>query len=80
MVDAQIRTFRRPLPTSLDLRKGIVLSGASEQMFFFGSPLAHVAAYEEWRRERRLWQPHRRQARLARHGGMALPPEPGARA
>ena len=79
-MDAQIRTFRGPSPTALDLRKGIVLTGANAQMFFFGSPLAHIAAFEEWRRDRRLWQTHRRQARLARHAGMALPPEPGARA
>ncbi|MBO0749147.1 MAG: hypothetical protein J2O44_01780 [Porphyrobacter sp.] len=55
----------------MDLRRGIVLTGAAEQMFFFGAPLAHVVAYEQWRRAERLRQTYRRQARGV---GLELPP------
>jgi hypothetical protein len=58
-------------PTRMDLRRGVVLTSAAEQMFFFGAPLAHVVAYENWRREERLQQTYRRQARRSRLG---LPP------
>jgi hypothetical protein len=64
-----------------DLRRGIVLSGANEQMFFFDAPLAHVVAYEQWQHDDRLRQTYRRQARMARRAGLPLPPQPfGVRA
>jgi hypothetical protein len=53
-----------------------VLSGAAEQMFFFGVPLAHVVAYEQWQRDERLRQTYRRQARMARRAGLPSPPQP----
>ena len=80
MVNQHMQMLSRPRPTALDLRKGIVLTGTMEQMFFFGSLLAHVVAYEEWQCEQHRWQSYRRQARRARHGGPALPPEPRPRA
>jgi len=50
-------------PATCDLRRGIVLVGAAEQMFFFNAPLAHVVAYEQWQRDQRLQQTYRRQRR-----------------
>ena len=61
-------------PGAADLRRGIVLAGAAEQMFFFGAPLAHVVAYEEWRREQRLQQSYRRQRRSTVPGRLNLVP------
>jgi hypothetical protein len=58
-------------PKRMDLRRGVVLTGAAEQMFFFNAPLAHVVAYENWRREERLQQTYRRQGRRS---GLGLPP------
>ena len=80
MVEALISAARERTAEPLDLRRGIVLSGATEQMFFFGAPLAHVVAYEEWRREQRLWQTYRRQARINRGAGLTaqLIPRAGA--
>jgi hypothetical protein len=63
-------------PSRADLRRGIVLSGAAEQMFFFGAPLAHVVAHEQWQRDERLRQTYRRQARMARRAGLPSPPQP----
>lgn len=75
--------FRRPRTSTFgetDLRRGIVLAGAAEQMFFFDAPLAHIVDYEEWQREQRLQQTYQRQARMARRAGLAPPPLPiGAR-
>ncbi|WP_305096695.1 hypothetical protein [Croceibacterium aestuarii] len=39
------------------------LSGPSEQMFFFGAPLAHVITYEEIRRDERLRWTYRQRSR-----------------
>jgi hypothetical protein len=74
MMDEIIRLARCPSPA--DLRRGIVLSGAAEQMFFFGAPLAHVVTYEQWQRDERLRQTYRRQARMARRAGLPSPPQP----
>jgi hypothetical protein len=60
-------------PNVTDLRRGIILTGAAEQMFFFNAPLAHVVAYEEWQREERLRQTYQRQARMARRAGLQPP-------
>ena len=62
-----------PGSRKMDLRRGIVLTGAAEQMFFFNAPLAHVVAHEDWRRQERLRQTYERQARMAR-GALAPPP------
>jgi hypothetical protein len=75
MVDEIIGRLRPSSPVRADLRRGIVLSGAAEQMFFFNAPLAHVVAYEEHQREERLRQTYRRQARMARRAGLPLPPQ-----
>jgi hypothetical protein len=74
MMDAIICPVR--IPSRAELRRGIVLSGAAEQMFFFDAPLAHIVAYEEWQRDERLRQTYRRQVRMARRAGLPLPPEP----
>jgi hypothetical protein len=63
-------------PSRAELRRGIALSGAAEQMFFFNAPLAHVVAYEQWQRDERLRQTYRRQARMARRAGLPSPPQP----
>ncbi len=76
MVDEIIRRARFPTFGAADLRRGIVLTGAAEQMFFFNCPLAHVVAYEEFQREERLRQTYRRQAWMARRAGLELPPMP----
>jgi hypothetical protein len=76
MVDEIIRRVRFPAFGKADLRRGIVLTGAAEQMFFFDAPLAHIVAHEEWQRQERLRQTYRRQARLARRSGFELPPLP----
>ena len=60
--DALLRSPKVALGNS-DLRRGIVLAGAAEQMFFFGAPLAHVVAFEQWQRDQRLQQTYRRQRR-----------------
>jgi hypothetical protein len=61
-----------------DLRRGIVLAGAAEQMFFFDAPLAHVVAYEERQRGLRREQAYRRQRRPSRLNLVPLPSENGA--
>jgi hypothetical protein len=76
MVDEMIRRVRFPSFGVGDIRRGLVLTGAAEQMFFFDAPLAHVVAYEEWRREERLRQTYRRQSRTVRRSGLELPPLP----
>jgi hypothetical protein len=76
MVDAIIRRLRTPSFGAADLRRGIVLTGAAELMFFFDAPLAHVVDYEEWQREERLRQTYQRHARMARRAGLAPPPQP----
>ena len=76
MVDQIIKPVRLPSFGKADLRRGIALSGPAEQMFFFDAPLAHIVAYEEWRREERTRQTYRRQMRLARRSGLELPPLP----
>jgi hypothetical protein len=63
MIDEELRPAPPAPARSPDLRRGIVLTGATEQMFFFGAPLAHVVAYEAWQRAERLCQTYRRQAR-----------------
>ena len=80
MLDAELRPSPAPCAKPPDLRRGIVLTGATEQMFFFAAPLAHVVAYEQWQREQRLCQTYRRQARIARHAGLEPPPALGIRA
>lgn len=74
MVDAILERPRSSPDIAGDLRRGIVLSGAGEQMFFFDAPLAHVVAYEAWQREERLRQTYRRQMRMTRRAGLELPP------
>jgi hypothetical protein len=74
MTDTIIELAR--YPSRADLRRGIVLSGAAEQMFFFGAPLAHIVAHEQWQRDERLRQTYRRQARMARRAGLPVPPQP----
>lgn len=64
MVDQVIFRTRSLSLGPADLRRGVVLAGAAEQMFFFNAPLAHVVAYEEWQRDQRLQQTYRRQRRL----------------
>ena len=61
-------------PGAADLRRGIVIAGAAEQMFFFGAPLAHVVAFEERRRDERLQQTYRRQRRFTPRGRLNLVP------
>ena len=74
MVDEIIR-WPRPVPHGVsDLRRGVVLTGAAEQMFFFGAPLAHVVAFEQFQRDERLRQTYLRQARMARRAGLQPPP------
>jgi hypothetical protein len=72
MVDEIIRRRMSRLG-EMDLRRGIVLTGAAEQMFFFNAPFAHIVAHEQWQREERLRQTYRRQARMARGAGLELP-------
>jgi hypothetical protein len=74
MVDEQVRPAPPPTAEPPDLRNGIVLTGATEQMFFFGAPLAHVVAYEAWQRAERLCQTYRRQARMGRGARLEPPP------
>jgi hypothetical protein len=74
MVDEIIRLTGAPTPVVADLRRGIVLTGAAEQMFFFNAPLAHVVAFEQWRRAERLRHTYARQARTARGAGLQPPP------
>lgn len=74
MMDEIIRRLRTPTFGEMDLRRGIVLTGAAEQMFFFNAPMAHIVDYEEWQREERLRQTFRRQARMARRASLAPPP------
>ena len=76
MVDQIIKRVRLPSFGEGDLRRGIVLTGAAEQMFFFDAPLAHVVAYETWQREERMRQTYRRQTRMAGRAGLELPPLP----
>jgi hypothetical protein len=57
-----------------DLDRGIVLYGAEALMRFFGLPLAHVAQWEEWKREQQL-QRNRFRRRVA-----TFPPPPHFRA
>jgi len=61
---------------SADLRRGVVLAGAAEQMFFFGAPLAHVVAFEQWQRDQRLQQTYRRQRRSIAPNLLKLVPLP----
>jgi hypothetical protein len=74
MVDEMLRSRRATPPGISELRRGVVLTGAAEQMFFFGAPLAHVVAFEQWRRDERLRQTYLRQARIARRAGLQPPP------
>jgi hypothetical protein len=74
MIDDKVRSLPLSSAKPPDLSRGIVLTGATEQMFFFGAPLAHVVAYEAWQRAERLCQTYRRQARMSRRAGLALPP------
>lgn len=74
MVDDIILPSRNALPRAGDLRRGIVLAGAAEQMFFFDAPLAHVVAYEEWQRDQRLQQTYRRQRRVTPPSQLYLVP------
>ena len=63
-------------PGAADLRRGIVIAGAAEQMFFFGAPLAHVVAFEQWQRDQRLQQTYRRQRRSTPPRLLTLVPQP----
>jgi hypothetical protein len=76
VVDQIIKRVRLPSFDKADLRRGIALTGAAEQMFFFDAPLAHVVVYEAWQREERLRHTYRRQMRMARRSGLDLPPLP----
>jgi len=67
----------RSLPLGVaDLRRGIVLAGAAEQMFFFNAPLAHVVAYEERQRSLRLEQACRQRRRFVSPSRLNLVPLP----
>ena len=74
MVDDIILRSRGASPNTCDLRRGIVLAGAAEQMFFFNAPLAHVVAYEQWQRDQRLLQTYRRQRRFTPPSRLNLVP------
>jgi hypothetical protein len=74
MVDEIIRLASALTPEVVNLRRGVVLTGAAEQMFFFNAPLAHVVAFEQWQRSERLRQTYARQARMTRRAALQPPP------